>query len=124
MYRTRPRTGDCRNYKNNKNTPPQIHAEVWFGNDLEVSMIKTCLSAITNMFTGVTLGYKYKMRFAYAHFPVGVTVEGNEIQIRNFLGEKYVRRVTLPEGITVCLHLLMHNHNHTQPHRPTVPRPA
>eukprot|EP00666_Eupelagonemidae_sp_cell4sb_P003443 gene3443-7977_t len=45
------------------------------------------------MMTGVTKGFKYKMRFAYAHFPVGVTVEGREIQVRNFLGEKYVRKV-------------------------------
>eukprot|EP01061_Rhynchopus_euleeides_P012839 TRINITY_DN225_c0_g4_i1.p1 TRINITY_DN225_c0_g4~~TRINITY_DN225_c0_g4_i1.p1 ORF type:complete len:187 (+),score=85.04 TRINITY_DN225_c0_g4_i1:68-628(+) len=77
-----------------------VTAEVWFGGDVDVSIIKTCLSAIRNMITGVTLGYKYKMRFAYAHFPVGVTVEGQQIQIRNFLGEKYVRRVTMPEGVT------------------------
>merc|ERR1712232_1055030 len=40
-------------------------------------------------------GFKYKMRFAYAHFPVGVAVEGKTIEVRNFLGEKRVRRVTI-----------------------------
>eukprot|EP01063_Lacrimia_lanifica_P016197 TRINITY_DN2280_c0_g1_i1.p1 TRINITY_DN2280_c0_g1~~TRINITY_DN2280_c0_g1_i1.p1 ORF type:complete len:190 (+),score=104.98 TRINITY_DN2280_c0_g1_i1:46-615(+) len=77
----------------------EITAEMWWGKKLTTSTIKSVLSHIRNMFTGVTVGYKYKMRFAYAHFPVGVTVDGNEIQVRNFLGEKRVRRVTLPEGV-------------------------
>lgn len=56
------------------------------------------------MITGVTKGYKYKMRFCYAHFPINVTCvkEGdkNVVEIRNFLGEKQVRRVQLLEGVS------------------------
>ena len=55
------------------------------------------------MITGVTKGYKYKMRFCYAHFPINVSntqVNGKEVvEIRNFLGEKKVRRVELLEGV-------------------------
>eukprot|EP01060_Flectonema_neradi_P037748 TRINITY_DN76_c0_g1_i1.p1 TRINITY_DN76_c0_g1~~TRINITY_DN76_c0_g1_i1.p1 ORF type:complete len:193 (+),score=40.87 TRINITY_DN76_c0_g1_i1:52-630(+) len=74
-----------------------IVAEKWFGTKSQNSTLKSVLSHINNMMTGVTLGYKYKMRFAYAHFPVSVTVNDAEkqIEIRNFLGEKYVRRVPL-----------------------------
>lgn len=45
---------------------------------------------------GVTKGYRYKMRLVYAHFPVNVNIEANgkSIEIRNFLGEKRVRRVS------------------------------
>ena len=59
------------------------------------------------MIIGVTKGFKYKMRFCYAHFPINVssttvaTAAGsrNVIEIRNFLGEKQVRRVELLEGV-------------------------
>jgi len=55
------------------------------------------------MIIGVTKGYEYKMRFVYAHFPVNVTIEpsGRSLEIRNFLGEKVVRKVQLLKGVTV-----------------------
>jgi large subunit ribosomal protein L9e len=56
------------------------------------------------MITGVTKGFKYKMRFCYAHFPINVAAVKKDdkevIEIRNFLGEKNVRRVNLLEGVT------------------------
>ena len=55
------------------------------------------------MITGVTKGFKYKMRFCYAHFPINVTnvkeAGKDYVEIRNFLGEKKVRRVQLLEGV-------------------------
>lgn len=40
----------------------------------------------------MTKGYLYKMRFCYAHFPINVSIAGKIVEIRNFLGEKRVRR--------------------------------
>ncbi len=51
------------------------------------------------MIVGVTKGFKYKMRFCYAHFPINVTCNNNTVEIRNFLGEKRVRRVQLLDGV-------------------------
>merc|ERR1711916_248440 len=48
---------------------------------------------------GVLRGYRYKLRFAYAHFPINMGVEGGCVEIRNFLGEKRVRRQPIPEGV-------------------------
>jgi large subunit ribosomal protein L9e len=49
-------------------------------------------SHIENLITGVTKGFLYKMRFCYAHFPINVTLTDRTVEIRNFLGEKRVRR--------------------------------
>jgi large subunit ribosomal protein L9e len=69
-----------------------------------VVSVRTVCSHIENMITGVTKGFKYKMRFCYAHFPInvsGVKENGKEIvEIRNFLGEKQVRRVKLLDGVS------------------------
>ena len=71
----------------------------WFGNKSDISCINTGLSTVRNMITGVTKGFRYKLRFAYAHFPIGVTVEGQRVEIRNFLGEKRIRTVELPASL-------------------------
>lgn len=64
---------------------------------------RTVCSHIENMITGVTKGFMYKMRFCYAHFPINVSAvkdNGKDVvEIRNFLGEKKVRRVELMEGV-------------------------
>jgi len=53
------------------------------------------------MMVGVSVGFTYKMRFVYAHFPINVTLAGNVCEIRNFLGEKKVRRITLLPGVSM-----------------------
>merc|ERR1712108_107610 len=48
-------------------------------------------------------GFQYKMKFVYAHFPVNVNISDAKdvIEIRNFLGEKVIRRIAMLEGVTV-----------------------
>ena len=81
---------------NNKKTFSIIR---WFGTRPDIAQINTALSLVRNMVTGVTKGFRFKLRFAYAHFPIGVTVEGQTVEIRNFLGEKRVRTSELPAGV-------------------------
>lgn len=51
----------------------------------------TIISHIKNMVTGVTKGFAYRMRVVYSHFPVTVKVEGKNVLIQNFLGERSPR---------------------------------
>lgn len=88
----------------NKVDDRTLKVDLWFGNRENIAAIRTLCSHIENMITGVTQGFKYKMRFCYAHFPINVTsakADGKDIvEIRNFLGEKKVRRVNLLDGVS------------------------
>merc|ERR1712072_579802 len=48
------------------------------------------------------MGYKYRMRAVYAHFPINLVINNKKhLEIRNFLGERRVRTVVLMEGVSV-----------------------
>merc|ERR1712098_768801 len=66
-------------------------------------MGRTVCSHIENLFKGVMKGYLYKMRAVYAHFPINcaITEGGTLIEVRNFLGEKFIRKVRMHPGVTV-----------------------
>ena len=55
------------------------------------AMLGTTRSHISNMITGVTDGFTYKMKIIYAHFPMTVKVNGDIINIDNFIGERAPR---------------------------------
>ena len=54
--------------------------------------IGTFESHVRNMVLGVTDGWEYRMEVLYSHFPMQVNVEGEEVVIENFLGERAARR--------------------------------
>ncbi|CAK9437974.1 60S ribosomal uL6 domain-containing protein [Lodderomyces beijingensis] len=84
-----------------------IKITVHNGDRKHVAALRTVKSLIANLITGVTKGYKYKMRFVYAHFPINVNIvdqDGSKfVEIRNFLGEKRVRQIKITEGVTMDL---------------------
>jgi len=82
----------------------KLKIKVWHGARKHLACIRTICSHIENMIRGVTKGFEYKMRFVYAHFPINVNItdEGKNVEIRNFLGEKVIRRVNMLEGVSVA----------------------
>lgn len=92
--------------ENKVNGKQAIKIEIHHGSRKNVATLRTVKSIIDNLITGVTKGYKYKMRYVYAHFPINVNIEKNDegtqtVEIRNFLGEKLVRHVKMAPGVTV-----------------------
>jgi len=83
----------------------KVLLSVWQGGRKHVACLRTIKSLITNMITGVTKGFQYKMRLVYAHFPMNCIIQdsGAKLEIRNFLGEKLVRHVEMLDGVTVAL---------------------
>ncbi|BFZ53199.1 60S ribosomal protein L9B [Savitreella phatthalungensis] len=80
-----------------------LQFRVYHGDRKQNACLRTVRSIIENMITGVTRGFRYKMRFVYAHFPINVNFidDGKTVEIRNFLGQKVVMKVPMLEGVTV-----------------------
>merc|ERR1712029_1284871 len=65
-----------------------IRVDLWFATRKQLACVRTVCSHIDNMIVGVTRGFCYKMRFVYSHFPINVTLAGDVVEIRNFLGKR------------------------------------
>jgi len=74
-----------------------VVVEQWFTSAKAKSTLKSALSAITNCIDGTQNKFKKELRLAYAHFPINFTVvnNGKTCEIRNFLGEKIVRKIDM-----------------------------
>ena len=54
--------------------------------------MNTSRSLIKNLCEGVVEGYTIKMKIVFSHFPVTVKVQGKEVLIENFQGERGARK--------------------------------
>jgi large subunit ribosomal protein L6 len=57
-----------------------------------LAMVGTIAAHLRNMIVGVTDGYSYELKILYTHFPITVSEKDGKIEVKNFLGEKGVRR--------------------------------
>ena len=92
---------DLRLIKSPKST--KVKFIVWHGTRKHLACLRTAQACVANMIKGVTVGFQYKMRAVYAHFPINLIIAGDNksVEIRNFLGEKRVRNVKMAEGVTI-----------------------
>ncbi|KAH8884028.1 ribosomal protein L6 [Thozetella sp. PMI_491] len=86
-----------------------IGIEIHHGVRKSVAALRTVRTLINNLIIGVTKGFKYKMRYVYAHFPINVNLEKNketglfEVEIRNFIGQKITFKVVMQPGVDVVI---------------------
>lgn len=80
-----------------------IVARCWFGNRKLVARIGTLFGIIKNMVTGVIKGYRHKMRFVTAHFPIKhVISEGkDEFSFTHFMGQREKKIIKAPAGVRI-----------------------
>lgn len=79
----------------------KVIVEAYDVNRRKKALVGTVAAHIRNMIIGVTKGYRYKLKVVFSHFPISVEVKGNQVLIKNFLGEKFPRKATILEGVNV-----------------------
>lgn len=81
----------------------KVKFAIWHGARKHLAQLRTAKAAVANMIKGLTLGWQYKMRAVYAHFPINIIVAGDakSAEIRNMLGCKQVFKVSMRDGVTI-----------------------
>ena len=67
----------------------------------EKAVIGSFAAHLRNMFKGVTIGFKYKLKIVFSHFPVTTKIVGTHLEISNYLGEKSPRCAEIVPGVKV-----------------------
>jgi len=64
------------------------------------ALLSTWVAHFHNIAGGLSRGVEARLKVVAAHFPMKVSVKGDELVIENFLGEKYPRSTRLVSGTT------------------------
>ena len=67
----------------------------------EKKQINTIVSHINNMFKGINEEFVYKLQICSVHFPMNVKIHGDEVIIKNFLGETRERKAKILHGTEI-----------------------
>ncbi len=67
----------------------------------EKTILNTIKAHIRNLIHGVKEGYEYELKICSGHFPMNVSIQGDELIIKNFFGEKKPRKTKLPKDVEV-----------------------
>jgi large subunit ribosomal protein L6 len=57
----------------------------------DFALVNTLQSVINNMIKGSDVGFTYKLKIVFAHFPISVKIKGKDIFVENFFGERSPR---------------------------------
>ena len=82
-----------------------VSITMWFGGYRLKPRVKTCGGLIKNMITGVTRGFRYKMRCVNAHFPIKIFIadDNKSVEFRNFLGGAQAKTIVMKPSCTITL---------------------
>lgn len=65
----------------------------------EKTLIGTFRAHAKNMIKGVTEGHSYTLKICSGHFPMNVTYSNNVLSVKNFIGEKVPRNLTIEKNV-------------------------
>jgi len=67
----------------------------------ERAMAGTWKAHLNNMIKGVTEGFTYSLKAFYSHFPMTLSVKGNQLVVNNYFGERVPRTADILSGVEV-----------------------
>jgi large subunit ribosomal protein L6 len=83
----------------------ETNSSVTFSTDTDKrnveSIVKTFSRHTKNMIEGLEDDHVYRLKGVYAHFPMTIKTEGNELVVENFMGERNPRRAEIMDGVDV-----------------------
>ena len=77
-----------------------VRINIYMNTYKQGAILYTLRSHINNMIKGVTSGFRYKMHEVHKHFPIDLQVKDNAVNIIKYLGQRDIKVIPLPEGIT------------------------
>ncbi|MFW6282588.1 MAG: 50S ribosomal protein L6 [Minisyncoccales bacterium] len=69
----------------------------------EKALVGTFRAHVNNMIKGLLEGHHYKLKICSGHFPMNVSYNNNVLSIKNFIGEKIPRTLTVNEKVNLKL---------------------
>ena len=67
----------------------------------EKAVVGTFTAHIKNMIKGANEGHTYKLKICSGHFPMNVSISGEEFIVKNFLGESIPRKLKINKEVSV-----------------------
>jgi large subunit ribosomal protein L6 len=67
------------------------------------SIVKTFKSHTENMIEGLQDEHVYHLKGVYAHFPMTIKTQGDQLVVENFMGERNPRKADIMEGVDVSV---------------------
>jgi len=67
------------------------------------SIVKTFKGHTENLIEGLQGEHVYNLQGVYAHFPMTIKTEGDQLVVENFMGERNPRRADIMEGVQVSV---------------------
>ena len=65
------------------------------------AVVGTFGAHLKNMQKGLEEPFVYKLKITSVHFPMTSKLEGNNFELKNFLGGKKIRKAEIPQGVDV-----------------------
>jgi large subunit ribosomal protein L6 len=69
----------------------------------EKKVMHTYVAHLKNLFKGVTKGHEYKLKICSGHFPMNVSIKGQTLEVKNFIGEVVPRSYSFSKDVDVKL---------------------
>ena len=69
----------------------------------QAALVKTIASHVSNMIKGVTVGFTYRLKIVFIHFPLTINIQKDKVVINNFVGERAPRVARIRGNVQIKL---------------------
>lgn len=86
-----------------KDGKTRVRVGCWSGSKKANAVVQSVASEIKNLIVGVVRGFRFELKFVYAHFPINcnITTDKKQIEIRNYIGSRNSFKIKMLHGCTV-----------------------